>query len=100
MVTMGVVLSCYFMGLLAGSFVCHRLILRIGHIRAFAVFRRRNHGRRPGARNLPLSPWVWALLRFSCGVTSFGLFMTIESWLNECTEPQYPGTGFLHLHDI
>jgi len=34
----GMIMSCYFIGLLAGSFSCHRLILRVGHIRAFAVF--------------------------------------------------------------
>jgi hypothetical protein len=34
----GIVLSCYFSGLLTGSFLCHRLIQRVGHIRAFAVF--------------------------------------------------------------
>ncbi len=93
MVTMGVVLSCYFSGLLAGSFVCHRLIQRIGHIRAFAVFAAGttvialSHG-------LFLSAWVWGGLRFFCGVTSFGLFMTIESWLNECTDSGYRGRVF------
>jgi hypothetical protein len=34
----GAVLACYFMGLLAGSVLCHRLIQRVGHIRAFTVF--------------------------------------------------------------
>ena len=33
-----VVLSCYITGLLTGSFTCHRLIQRVGHIRAFTVF--------------------------------------------------------------
>ena len=93
MVTMGVVLSCYFSGLLAGSFVCHRLIQRIGHIRAFAVFAA---GTTVAAlvHGIFLSPWVWGGLRFSCGVTTFGLFMTMESWLNECAEAKYRGRVF------
>ena len=89
----GVVLSCYFMGLLTGSFACHRLIQRVGHIRAFTVFAATTtaaallHG-------LHLSPWFWGGLRFLCGITTFGMFMVIESWLNECTESRYRGRVF------
>jgi MFS family permease len=81
------------MGLLAGSFVCHRLIQRVGHIRAFTVFAATTtaaallHG-------IHLSPWFWAVLRFLSGITTFGLFMVIESWLNECTESRYRGRVF------
>ena len=91
--TTGIVLSCYFTGLLTGSFVSHRLIQRVGHIRAFTVFAATTtaaallHG-------LYLSPWFWGILRFLCGITTFGLFMVIESWLNECTESRYRGRVF------
>ena len=91
--TTGVVLSCYFTGLLTGSFTCHRLIQRVGHIRAFTVFAATTtaaallHG-------LYLSPWFWGALRFLSGITTFGLFMVIESWLNECTESRYRGRVF------
>ena len=34
----GIVLACYFIGLLAGSMICQGLIRRVGHIRAFTVF--------------------------------------------------------------
>ena len=91
--TAGLVLSAYFMGLLVGSFVCHRLIQRVGHIRAFTVFAATTtaaallHG-------LYLSAGFWALLRFSSGISTFGLFMVIESWLNECTESRYRGRVF------
>jgi MFS family permease len=43
---------------------------------------------------LYLSPLFWGALRFLCGMTSFGLFMVIESWLNECTESNYRGRVF------
>lgn len=91
--TTGMVLSCYFTGLLTGSFLCHRLIQRVGHIRAFTVFAATTtaaallHG-------LYLSPWFWGGLRFFSGITTFGLFMVIESWLNECTESRYRGRVF------
>ncbi len=91
--TTGIVLSCYFTGLLTGSFTCHRLIQQVGHIRAFTVFAATTtaaallHG-------LYLSPWFWGALRFLSGITTFGLFMVIESWLNECTESRYRGRVF------
>jgi len=93
MPTIGVIMSCYFVGLLAGSFSCHRLIQRVGHIRAFTIFAAGTtatalfHG-------LYVHPFVWGALRFLCGVTTFGMFMVIESWLNECTESHYRGRIF------
>jgi MFS family permease len=92
-VTNGIVLSCYFTGLLAGSFFCRYLIERVGHIRAFTIFAAITaaatllHG-------LYLSVLFWALLRFLCGATTFGMFMVIESWLNECTESGFRGRVF------
>lgn len=91
--TTGIVLSCYFTGLLTGSFTCHRLIQRVGHIRAFTVYAATTtaaallHG-------LFLSAGFWGALRFISGITTFGLFMVIESWLNECTESRYRGRVF------
>jgi len=91
--TTGFVMSCYYTGLLVGSFVCHRLIQRIGHIRAFTVFAATTTAAAL-LYGLYLSPWLWALLRFSSGVSAFGLFMVIESWLNECCESHYRGRVF------
>ena len=89
----GIVLSCYFTGLLSGSFLCHHLIQRVGHIRAFTIFVAVTtaaallHG-------LYLSPLFWGALRFLCGIATFGMFMVIESWLNECTESHNRGSVF------
>ena len=91
--TTGLVLSSYYTGLLVGSFVCHRLIQRIGHIRAFTVFAALTAAAAL-LYGFCLSSWFWALLRFSSGVTAFGLFMVIESWLNECCESHYRGRVF------
>jgi len=93
MATIGVIMSCYFVGLFTGSFLCPRLIQRVGHIRAFTIFAAGTtattlfHG-------LYISPLFWGALRFSCGITTFGMFMVIESWLNECTESHYRGRVF------
>ena len=91
--TNGAVLSCYFIGLLAGSFFCRHLVERVGHIRAFTVFAAVT-GSAALLHGLYLSALFWGLLRFLCGATTFGLFMVIESWLNECTEPAFRGRVF------
>jgi len=93
MTVTGVVLSCYFAGLLAGSTVCHRPIQRVGHIRAFTIFAAGTtattllHG-------LWVTPVAWGVLRFLCGISTFGMYMVIESWLNECTDYRYRGRIF------
>ena len=91
--TIGITLACYFLGLVVGYFLCHRLIERVGHIRSFAVFAAGGttivilHG-------LYTSAVFWALLRFFNGITNFGLFMVIESWLNECCQRETRGRVF------
>jgi MFS family permease len=69
------------------------LIERVGHIRAFTVFAA---GTAAAAllHGLYLSAWFWGVLRFFCGATTFGIYMVIESWLNECTESGSRGRVF------
>ncbi|MDR3569876.1 MAG: MFS transporter [Syntrophobacteraceae bacterium] len=93
MTTTGAVLSSYYTGLLAGSFLCHRLVEKIGHIRAFATFAAIMTASTL-LYGLCISPWLWGLLRFCGGITTFGLFVVIESWLNECSELQHRGQVF------
>jgi MFS family permease len=89
----GITMACYFLGLMSGYFLCHGLIHRVGHIRSFAVFASATtviiilHG-------FYVSGIFWALLRLINGVTVFGLFMIVESWLNECSQPQNRGRVF------
>ena len=91
--TSGGVLACYFVGLLLGSMLCHRLIQRIGHIRAFTVFAATTTAAAL-LHSLGTAAWFWAALRLASGIAAFGLFMVIESWLNECTEPHSRGRVF------
>lgn len=89
----GMVMSGYFVGLIAGSFVWNRFIERIGHIRAFAVFAAMCavcvmvHG-------LWISPVVWGVLRIITGAVVIGLYMVIESWLNASARPDERGRVF------
>lgn len=86
----GLVMSCNYVGITLGIFFCQPVVQRVGHIRAFAVFAALLtavallHGIFPAA-------WLWALLRICSGLCITGLFMVIESWLNEKVEPQMRG---------
>ncbi len=86
----GFVTSSYFAGMLFGAFQCHRLIKRVGHIRSFAAFAAlvtavvMLHG-------LYMEPFFWGILRFLAGTATIGLYMVIESWLNECSQPRIRG---------
>ncbi|TXH32915.1 MAG: MFS transporter [Rhodospirillaceae bacterium] len=78
----GIVASAYFVGFLIGTLTCHRIIDRVGHIRAFGVFA-------VMAANATLlmiviqHPYVWIVLRVAAGYTLAGAFVIIESWLND-----------------
>jgi MFS family permease len=88
--TIGLVLSGNYLGMILGIFFCQPIVQRVGHIRAFAVFAAvltalaLMYG-------LYMSPWFWALLRICGGLCVTGLFMVIESWLNEKVEPMVRG---------
>jgi MFS family permease len=77
----GVVLSAYFVGFLAGSRVTPAMIRRAGSRRSFcllaaavavvAVF-----------PPVAVVPWFWVSLRLAQGFGVAGLYVVIESWLN------------------
>jgi MFS family permease len=78
----GVVMSAYFGGLLVGAILGQKVIIAVGHIRAFAGLAAIMTA---SVLALPLffHPVTWFLLRFLAGVCIAGLFSTMESWLNE-----------------
>src|SRR5690242_14273884 len=77
----GLVMSAYYGGLVLGCLFSRDLIVRVGHIRAFAAF-----AALVAATTLifPLwfNPILWGSLRAIGGFCMAGLFATIESWLN------------------
>jgi len=78
----GLVLSWYFVGLLAGSFWCYHVIQKAGHLRAFGMFAA---GTTAAAilHGVYLSPLFWGALRFAGGFCTLGIFIVIESWLSD-----------------
>jgi len=80
--TLGIVMSAFYIGYMAGAWVCPPLILRVGHIRAFASFAA-SAAAISLAYGLAVSPVVWWCLRILNGIMIMGIYMVIESWLNE-----------------
>ncbi|MGF1626234.1 MAG: MFS transporter [Alphaproteobacteria bacterium] len=78
----GLVLSCYSVGFVAGAFTAGHIVSRVGHIRSFAAF---------AAfactailiHSLDDSLVMWAALRVVTGFSVAAMFMVTESWLNE-----------------
>ena len=78
----GAIMSGYFVGYFAGANVVPNLVQKVGHIRVFAAF----------ASTASLSilihavfvdPMVWVAGRFLTGFSIIGIFIVVESWLND-----------------
>ncbi|MDA8250859.1 MAG: MFS transporter [Rhodospirillales bacterium] len=89
----GAVASAYYVGFLGGALTCERVVTRVGHIRAFAVFA-------AIAADAALllvfgqAPWPVALLRLCIGYASSGMLLVVESWLNDRADSATRGRVF------
>ena len=81
-IVVGIAASAYFVGFLAGTLFCQRIIKRVGHIRAFGVF----VVLAADATVLHLviqDAYFWIAFRAIAGFALAGGFVVIESWLND-----------------
>lgn len=91
--TLGIVMSGYFVGYVLGTFLVPKLIRQVGHVRTFAALASLAsiatlvHG-------LYISPVPWFAMRVLAGVCVVGLYIAIESWLNEQTSNEERGHVF------
>ena len=76
----GIVSSAYFIGLTLGAIFNDRLILRIGHIRAYSSFASLIAATIL-LQGLFYDTWGWVVLRLINGWATVGVFLVIESWL-------------------
>jgi MFS family permease len=81
-VVIGVVMAMYYVGFLLGSLTIPRRLVTVGHIRVFAGL-----ASLAAATALPYAllaaPLTWGVLRFVFGLCMSGLYVTVESCLNE-----------------
>jgi MFS family permease len=89
-VVAGAVMAAYFVGLIAGCLRAGAIVSAVGHIRAFAVFAGCSAAL-AATFTLVSDPIAWGLLRLLGGFAIAGLFMVIESWLNDATENEWRG---------
>ena len=85
--------SAYSIGFLLGSLYGHKIIDRVGHIRALSVFAVLM------ADSILLHvifghPSIWLVLRVIQGYASAGAYLVIESWLNDKARPEIRGRIF------
>ncbi len=86
----GIVMSAYFAGLMLGSLFAYRVVNRYGHIRAFTAFASALSATAL-IYALHLAPLPWGALRFVEGFCMAGLFICVESWLNDSATAQTRG---------
>ena len=78
----GAIMTAYYLGFLAGSQLVPGLIGGVGHIRVFAALASLASSA-VLLHTVFIDPWVWAGIRFITGFSYAGLYIVIESWLNE-----------------
>ncbi|NLC34852.1 MAG: MFS transporter [Alcaligenaceae bacterium] len=92
-VWVGAIIAAYYLGLVFGARVGHKLIIRVGHIRAYSAT----------AALVTVTVLIqalvdvltlWIALRFVAGVAMVTQFIVLESWLNEQTENHLRGRVF------
>ena len=88
--TTGVVMACYFAGFLLGPPAVVRMLSAVGHIRVFASL--------ASAASCAvlvhfvwISPVSWGAMRVVFGFCMAGLFVVVESWLNDASTPASRG---------
>ena len=80
--SIGLIASGYSAGFVVGCLSIPHIVRRVGHIRTFAVMAA-IAASVVQLMALLVEPLAWILLRMISGVAFAGLYMVIESWLNE-----------------
>ncbi len=78
----GAIMSGYFIGYFFGANIIPNLVGKVGHIRVFAAF--------ASMASLAIlmhavfvNPYVWIVGRFLTGLSLIGVYIVVESWLND-----------------
>ncbi|WP_203141942.1 MFS transporter [Marinobacter mangrovi] len=91
--TIGRVLACYSIGFVIGTLTVNRVIERVGHIRAFAVFSALT-AVMALLYPVALSMTFWAFLRVLSGFSMAGVLLVVESWFSSRATNSNRGTLF------
>ena len=86
----GLVMSGYFIGFLAGSFLTTRMVERVGHVRVFAAMASLA-STAVLVHALVIEPFTWMAMRIVIGFSYAGLYVVAESWLNDKADNETRG---------
>lgn len=88
--TFGFISAAYFAGFLGGSYLTPILLKRVGHIRVFAAF-----GSLISAAFILyaaiVEPAAWFLMRLLVGFSFSGVYIVMESWINDGADNESRG---------
>jgi len=87
---LGLVMSGYFVGFLAGSLFAPRVVAKVGHIRVFAALASLASAA-VLVHSIFIDPWVWFGMRVITGFSYAGLYIVAESWINDLSDNQNRG---------
>jgi MFS family permease len=86
----GILMSGYYAGFLLGSVLTPRLVARVGHVRVFAAL-----AALAASAILIHAVWIhpasWTVIRLVTGFCYAGLYVVVESWLNDQATNQTRG---------
>lgn len=94
----GLIMSAYFVGFLAGSRFTPFLITQVGHLRVFAALASLSSVSIL-VHSLLVDPWVWVGMRVITGFAFAGIYIVTESWLNDRVTNEHRG-GLLSIYMI
>ena len=97
-VTIGIVMSGYFVGMFFGSIFVPKLLSNVGHVRVFGAMSALASAAVLIA-SLFVVPWVWFAVRIATGFGFAGMYIVSESWLNDKATNQTRG-ALLSLYMI
>lgn len=89
----GTLIAAYYLGLMSGARFGHKLIIRVGHIRAFTACAAVTTAMVLLQSLVDYMP-IWLLFRLVAGLAMVTQFMVLESWLNEQSDNQQRGQVF------
>ncbi|WP_346910411.1 MFS transporter [uncultured Roseibium sp.] len=87
----GVVSSSYFFGMVLGCLAAPHVIMRAGHIRAYAAMVSLMSAAAI-FHPILIDPFSWSLIRIISGFCLAAFYMIVESWLNERATNENRGT--------
>ncbi len=89
-VVIGVILAAYYAGFLLGSRFTMRALGKVGHVRVFAALAS-SASTAALVHAVFVNPPTWFVMRFITGFCMAGLYVVVESWLNDQATPETRG---------